>query len=99
MAFNPNLPANLSVIDAAELRNQFNGLKALIDAQAAQLTTQAALIATQGSQLTTQGTQVAAQAALITAQGTLITGIFPIGCTVGYFKNLTSVPALPGTWV
>ena len=29
--FNPNLPANLSVIDAEELRNQFNGLKALID--------------------------------------------------------------------
>ena len=30
--FNPSLPANLSVIDAEELRNQFNGLKALIDA-------------------------------------------------------------------
>ena len=29
--FNPNLPANLSVIDAEELREQFNGLKALID--------------------------------------------------------------------
>ena len=32
--FNPLLPANLSVIDAEELRNQFNGLKALIDALA-----------------------------------------------------------------
>ncbi len=32
--FDPTLPANLSVIDAEELRNQFNGLKALIDALA-----------------------------------------------------------------
>jgi hypothetical protein len=37
--FNPLLPANLSVIDAEELRNQFNALKALIDALAAQLVT------------------------------------------------------------
>jgi hypothetical protein len=35
--FNPLLPANLSVIDAEELRRQFNALKALIDALAAQL--------------------------------------------------------------
>jgi hypothetical protein len=35
--FNPLLPANLSVIDAEELRQQFNALKALIDALAAQL--------------------------------------------------------------
>jgi hypothetical protein len=32
MAFNPNLPANNSPIASLELRNQFNGLKALIDA-------------------------------------------------------------------
>lgn len=32
MAFDPNLPANNASIVAAELRNQFNGLKALIDA-------------------------------------------------------------------
>ena len=31
MSFNPNLPANNSPIVSAELRNQFNGLKALID--------------------------------------------------------------------
>ena len=36
--FDPNLPANLSVIDAEELRNQFNGLKGLIDNLTAQVT-------------------------------------------------------------
>jgi hypothetical protein len=35
MAFNPTLPANNSPIVSAELRNQFNGLKSLIDAAAA----------------------------------------------------------------
>lgn len=38
MPFDPNLPADHSEIVAAELRNQFNALKALIDAQAAQIT-------------------------------------------------------------
>ena len=37
MAFNPSLPANNSPIASAELRNQLNGLKALIDAQQAQI--------------------------------------------------------------
>ncbi len=37
MPFNPTLPINNSPIVSLELRNQFNGLKALIDAQAAQL--------------------------------------------------------------
>jgi hypothetical protein len=32
MSFNPNLPANNSPVVAAELRNQFNALKALNDA-------------------------------------------------------------------
>jgi len=32
MAFDPNLPANNSPLDAAEVRNQFNGLKTIIDA-------------------------------------------------------------------
>jgi hypothetical protein len=31
MSFNPNLPANNSPIIALELRNQFNGLKTLVD--------------------------------------------------------------------
>ena len=37
MAFDANLPANNSPISSAELRNQLNGLKTLIDAQAAQI--------------------------------------------------------------
>jgi hypothetical protein len=38
MSFNPNLPVNHSPIVAAELRNQFNALKDLSDAQAAVIT-------------------------------------------------------------
>jgi len=38
MAYDPNLPANNAPIVSAELRNQFAGLKALIDAQQAQIT-------------------------------------------------------------
>jgi len=38
MAYDPNLPANNSPISSAELRAQFAGLKALIDAQQAQIT-------------------------------------------------------------
>ena len=38
MAYDPNLPANNSPIVSAELRAQFAGLKALIDAQQAQIT-------------------------------------------------------------
>jgi hypothetical protein len=37
MSFNPNLPVNGSQIVAAELRNQFNGLKDLYDALSAQV--------------------------------------------------------------
>ena len=37
MPFNPNLPVDHSEIVAAELRDQFNALKALNDAQAAQI--------------------------------------------------------------
>jgi len=45
MPFDPTLPVDHSKIVAAELRNQFNGLKDLIDAQAAQISAQAAQIA------------------------------------------------------
>jgi hypothetical protein len=37
MPFNPILPVNNSLVDAAELRAQFNGLKDFIDTQAAQI--------------------------------------------------------------
>jgi len=51
MPYDPNLPVDHSSIVAAELRNQFNGLKALIDAQQ--------------QQLAAQQTQLDAQAALL----------------------------------
>ena len=35
MPFDPNQPQNGELIDAMQLRNQFNGLKALIDGQPA----------------------------------------------------------------
>lgn len=51
MAFDPTLPVDDSLIIALELRNQFNGLKALIDAQAAGLTALQALVAQQAGQI------------------------------------------------
>ena len=37
MAFNPNLPVENTPLDAAQMRDQFNGLKAIIDGLQAQL--------------------------------------------------------------
>ncbi len=42
--YNPNLPADFSPLDAGEVRLQLNALKALIDAQAAQLVTLGTLV-------------------------------------------------------
>ena len=44
MAFNPTLPVENTALDAAQMRDQFNGLKAIIDAQQTQLNAQAALL-------------------------------------------------------
>ena len=38
MAFNPELPANYAPVVAPELRDQFNGLKAIIDQLAGRVT-------------------------------------------------------------
>ncbi len=51
MSFDPARPHDSATIIAAELRDQFNALKALIDAQAAQIAAQAAQIASLQSQL------------------------------------------------
>ena len=40
MAFNPTLPVENTPLEAAQMRDQFNGLKAFIDAQAAQISAQ-----------------------------------------------------------
>ena len=49
MAFDPTKPVEDSPLDAAEMRDQFNGLKALIDAQQAQITALQAAVAGKAS--------------------------------------------------
>jgi hypothetical protein len=51
MAFDSNLPADHSPVVAAELRNQFNALKALMDVQQATTNSQQAAIGALQSQL------------------------------------------------
>ena len=45
MAFDPTLPVENTPVDAVQMRAQFNGLKALMDALQAQLAAQAAQLA------------------------------------------------------
>ncbi len=47
MAFDPNYPVDHSLIAAADFRNQFNALKALMDAQQSTIDSQQATIASQ----------------------------------------------------
>jgi hypothetical protein len=65
MSYDPTLPANNSEIVSAELRNQFNGLKAFIDAQDTVIAAQDAAIAQQDTLIETQQAMIDAQAALI----------------------------------
>ena len=51
MPFDPTKPANKSKLSSAEMRDQLNALKALIDAQAAQIATLTAQVADLQSQL------------------------------------------------
>ncbi len=51
MAFDPTKPAEHTPLDAAEVRENFNALKAQIDAQAAAMVIQENQIATQGGQI------------------------------------------------
>jgi hypothetical protein len=83
MSFDPTKPANNSRILSPELRNQFNALKALIDAQ--------------GAQITALTLQVNGQQALITALQSAITSlnatvvalanIVPVGTMLHWCKN------------
>jgi len=47
MAFDPNWPPTNAEVESAPFRNQFNSLKALIDAQAAQIAVLQTQLATQ----------------------------------------------------
>jgi len=65
MSYDPSLPVDHSSIVAAELRNQFNGLKALMDAQSAQIGALQTQSTAQQQQLAAQQTQLDAQAWLL----------------------------------
>ena len=60
MPFDPTKPAFGSPDSSAEMREQFNALKALIDAQAAVIAAQSAQIASLSAQLTDVPNQIAA---------------------------------------
>jgi hypothetical protein len=68
MAYNPSLPADHAEIVAAELRNQFAGLKALIDA----LQTQVNTLVTQAAALDLIRANAAANVDAVMPQGTTI---------------------------
>jgi hypothetical protein len=64
MAFNPNLPAAHAPIVSQELRDQFNALKALIDAQQVTIDAQAAQIIALTQQLANRPTMDDVNAAI-----------------------------------
>ena len=65
MAFDPTLPVENTPLDAAQMRAQFNGLKALMDADQQLIAALQTQTAAQQQQLAAQQTQLAAQAALL----------------------------------
>ena len=90
MPYDPNLPADHSKIVAAELRNQFNGLKTLIDAQSAQ-------ISALQTQTTTQQQELDAHAWLLNQLNLPQLNHDNTGAwSVGYIGTL---PALWQVWV
>jgi len=70
MPYDPSLPVDHSSIVAAELRNQFNGLKDFIDAQAAVIAAQQQQLDAKQQQLDTQSSQISALQTQNTAQQT-----------------------------
>ena len=90
MPYDPNLPVDHSSIVAAELRNQFNGLKTLIDAQSAQ-------ISALQTQTTTQQQELDAHAWLLNQLNLPQLNHDNTGAwSVGYIGTL---PALWQVWV
>jgi len=72
MPYDSSLPVDHSKIVAAELRNQFNGLKALIDAQEQQLDAKQQQLDTQSGQISALQSQTAAQQSQLDAQAWLL---------------------------
>jgi len=90
MSYDPNLPVDHSKIVAAELRDQFNGLKAFIDTQSAQ-------ISALQTQNTAQQSQLDAQAWLLNQLNLPQLNHDNTGAwSVGYIGTL---PALWQVWV
>jgi hypothetical protein len=95
MAFDPTLPGNLSVIDAEELRNQFNGLKALIDAVPAGPQGPAGPSGATGAQGPAGATGATGATGPAGAAGISV----PVGGVCAWMKDLSGVPALPSEFV
>jgi len=72
MAFDPTLPVENTDLDAAQMRDQFNGLKAFIDAQQQQLAAKQQQIDAQSAQISALQTQNAAQQSQLDAQAWLL---------------------------
>jgi hypothetical protein len=92
MPFSPSLPANNSPIVSAELRNQFNGLKALIDAIP---TGNAGPAGPQGVAGPPGPAGVAGPSGPPGPAGPSV-GAVPIGGIVPWMKNFSGAPSLPG---
>ena len=95
MPYDSSLPVDHSKIVAAELRNQFNGLKGLIDAKQQQLDAQSAQINAQQTQLATQSGQISALQSQTAAQQSQLDA-------QAWLLNQLNIPKLnhdnEGTW-
>ena len=97
MAFDPTLPANNSPIVSPELRSQFNGLKALIDAIPAGPPGPVGAAGPQGmaGPQGTAGPQGAAGAQGLQGVPGPSAGAVPVGGVVAWLKSFPNTPALP----
>jgi len=96
MSFDPNLPAARSKIRSAELRNQFNGLKELIDEPSPEVAALTARVAALEAQLAAQAAQIAAwQTAL--GQKTSPDDVYNIVQSDAP-RNVDAVSQLPPPW-
>ena len=96
MAFNPALPVENTPLDAAQMRDQFNGLKALIDAQATLISAQTTQINAQAAQLADQQIQIAGLQAHFPLSVPEISSDLSSSADGSIDKSL--VPAAPEAW-
>ena len=96
MSYDPNLPLEGTEIDAAQMRSQLQGLKALIDAQAELISQQSAILTSLSTQQTDTASQLAAaQAQISTLSGEMTqTARNPAG--VSPFNSIFSDPMTSG---